>query len=85
MSEGKRRSKGASFNVYVGTTFRHEVFCEIEAMAQGHRLANAQVVREIFLRGLAAYHRDGKLSDTAEPNHHDSGATVSQFVEERAA
>ena len=60
----RRKNKGPNFNVYVGTTFRHEIFCRIEALAANHELANAQVVRELFLRGLAAYQRDGKLSET---------------------
>ena len=49
----KRKNKGRTFDVYVGTTFLHEIFCEIEALAASHKLANAQVVRELFLRGLA--------------------------------
>jgi len=34
---GKRKNKGPNFNVYVGTTFRHEIFCEIEALAASHK------------------------------------------------
>jgi hypothetical protein len=61
----RKKSKGSDFRVYVGTSFPNTIFCEIEVLAKEHRLAAAQVVRELFLRGLAAYHRDGKLSEVA--------------------
>ena len=64
----RRKNKGRAFNVYVGTTFRHEIFCEIEALAASHKLANAQVVRELFLRGLAAYNSDGKITENTNSN-----------------
>lgn len=64
MSELKRKkSKGPDFRVYVGTSFPHPIFCEIEKLAKERELAAAQVVRELFLRGLAAFQRDGKLSE----------------------
>lgn len=67
MAEPKRKkSKGPDFRVYVGTSFPHRVFSEIERLAEERELAAAQVVRELFLRGLAAYHRDGKLSESFE-------------------
>jgi hypothetical protein len=75
---GKRKNKGPNFNVYVGATFRHEVFCEIEALAASHKLANAQVVRELFLRGLAAYSRDGRISENAV----DSELAITPFLQE---
>jgi hypothetical protein len=66
MSESTRKkNKGPDFRVYVGTSFPNLVFCEIESLAKEHRLAAAQIVRELFLRGLAAYHRDGNLSEGA--------------------
>jgi hypothetical protein len=74
----KRKNKGPNFNVYVGTTFRDEVFCEIEALAASHKLASAQVVRELFLRGLAAYGRDDRLTESAA----DSGLAVTPYMEE---
>jgi len=74
MKESRKKNKGPNFNVYVGTTFRHEVFCEIEALAANYQLANAQVVRELFLRGLAAYNRDGRLNE-AEPEDLTEAAT----------
>ncbi len=65
MSESSRKkSKGSDFRVYVGTSFPNPVFCEIEGLAKEHGLAAAQVVRELFLRGLAAYHRDGNLNES---------------------
>jgi len=72
----RRKNKGRTFNVYVGTTFRHEIFCEIEALAASHKLANAQVVRELFLRGLAAYNRDGQITE--------NGTAASPFLKEAA-
>ena len=67
MAELKRKkSKGPDFRVYVGTSFPHRVFCEIERLAEEKELAAAQVVRELFLRGLAAYQRDGQLSESFE-------------------
>jgi len=69
MAESNRKkSKGPDFRVYVGTSFPHRVFCEIERLAEERELAAAQVVRELFLRGLAAYQRDGKLSESFEDN-----------------
>jgi hypothetical protein len=61
----RKKSKGSDFRVYVGTSFPNTIFCEIEVLAKEHGLAAAQVVRELFLRGLAAYHRDGKLKEVA--------------------
>ena len=81
MSEArKRKSKGPNFNVYVAVCFPNETFCEIELLGQENGLAKAQLVRELFFRGLAAYHRDGRVSEAAE---HDR-SVVSQFTEEGA-
>jgi hypothetical protein len=78
----KRKSKGAVFNVYVAVSFPNETFCEIEHLSRESGLAKAQLVRELFLRGLAAYHRDGMLIEVTEA---DPGmADVSQFVAEGA-
>jgi hypothetical protein len=77
----KRKSKGPSFNVYVAVSFPNETFCEIENLVQQVGLAKAQLVRELFLRGLAAYHRDGRVSEVVEQ---DRNVSVSQFAEEGA-
>ena len=61
----RKKSKGPDFRVYVGTSFPNTIFCEIEALAKENGLAAAQVVRKLFLRGLAAYHRDGNLNEVA--------------------
>jgi hypothetical protein len=67
MSETTRKkNKGPDFRVYVGTSFPNPIFCEIESLASEHGLAAAQVVRELFMRGLAAYRRDGNLSEGNE-------------------
>ena len=79
---GKRKNKGPNFNVYVGTTFRHEVFRVIEALAASYQLANAQVVRELFLRGLAAYNRDGKLSENRALDADELTSIVTRFTED---
>jgi hypothetical protein len=78
----KRKSKGPNFNVYVAVSFPNETFCEIEVLGEQNGLAKAQLVRELFLRGLAAYHRDGQLSEIAE--HDRSVPTVRQFTAEGA-
>jgi hypothetical protein len=78
----KRKSKGPNFNVYVAVSFPNETFCEIEVLGEQNGLAKAQLVRELFLRGLAAYHRDGRLSEIAE--HDRSVTTVRQFTAEGA-
>jgi hypothetical protein len=61
----RKKSKGPDFRVYVGTSFPNTIFCEIEGLAKENGLAAAQVVRKLFLRGLAAYHRDGNLNEVA--------------------
>lgn len=67
MSESTRKkNKGPDFRVYVGTSFPNVTFCEIESLAKQHGLAAAQVVRKLFLRGLAAYHRDGHISEVVD-------------------
>ena len=82
---GKRKSKGPDFRVYVGTSFPNNVFCEIEALAKNYQTGNAQVVRQLFLRGLAAYHRDGKLGETTVEETNELISTVNQFADEDAA
>ena len=78
MSESrKRKNKGPNFNVYVAVSFPNETFCEIEHLVRQVGLAKAQLVRELFLRGLAAYHRDGRVRETAEPD--GTASIISQF------
>jgi|GEM_PF-3613551 len=78
----KRKSKGPTFNVYVAVSFPNETFCEIEHLGQENGLAKAQLVRELFMRGLAAYHRDGKVTEGAA--HDRDVASISQFATEGA-
>jgi hypothetical protein len=85
MSDSSRKkSKGPDFRVYVGTSFPNAVFCEIEMLAKEHSLAAAQVVRQLFLRGLAAYQRDGSLREMVNP-HPDSIITEANESVEIAA
>ena len=77
----ERKNKGNNFRVYVATSFSNAVYCEIEALARPHSLANAQFVRELFLRGLSAYHRDGKLSEVT-PHDHNELAPTNQLIDE---
>lgn len=79
----KRKNKGSEFRVYVGTSFPNAVFCEIEALALKYGISNAQVVRELSHRGLAAYHRDGQLAEFAGTVDNDLPAGVTDFAEER--
>jgi hypothetical protein len=83
MSEArKRKSKGPSFNVYVAVCFPNETFCEIEHLGQENGLAKAQLVRELFMRGLAAYHRDGRVTEAAENDRTVTG--INNFTVEGA-
>ena len=82
---GKRKSKGPNFRVYVGTSFPNAVFCEIEALARNHQTGHAQVVRQLCLRGLAAYHRDGRLGEGLVEGEAALDAVGSSFAESDAA
>ena len=62
-SEVKRTNKGSTFRVHVGTSFPHEIYFEIEQLAEEFDLRNAEVVRALCLRGLDAYRTDGVLID----------------------
>ena len=62
----KREYKGTNFSLCIGTTFPNATFCEIERLAKELGVRNTQVVRDLVIRGLAAYHRDGQLRE--EPN-----------------
>jgi len=80
---GQRKTKGERFRVYIATSFEHPVFCEIENLAGHHGLANAQLVRELFMRGLAAYHRDGEIYEPvnySESNLDDDGRADEQLA-----
>jgi hypothetical protein len=81
----KRKNKGSDFRVYVGTSFPNAVFCEIEALALKYGITNAQVVRDLSRRGLAAYHRDGQLAEFAEASESCMTARASDFAEKRAS
>ena len=79
----KRKNKGSEFRVYVGTSFPNAIFCEIEALALKYGISNAQVVRDLSRRGLAAYHRDGQLAEFAVAGNNDMPVAVGDFAEER--
>ncbi len=64
----KREYKGTDFRVCIGTTFPNATFCEIERLASEFGLRNTQVVRDLVVRGLAAYHRDGQLCEEPDEN-----------------
>jgi hypothetical protein len=78
----KRKSKGPNFNVYVAVCFPNETFCEIEHLGQENGLAKAQLVRELFMRGLAAYHRDGRVSEAGGNDR--AAPSIQQFPVEGA-
>lgn len=53
-------------NVHVGTSLRLDVLMELETLAREHNLKLAKIVRQLTLRGLAAYRRDGLLEEPVE-------------------
>ena len=81
----KKKNKGSDFRVYVGTSFPNAVFCEIEALASKYGITNAQVVRDLSSRGLAAYHRDGQLAEFTEAIDNGMTTRASDFAEKRAS
>ncbi len=56
-----RKPKGSTFRVYVGTSFDHATFEEIEPLGKEFNLRKAEVLRALCFRGLDAYHDDGIL------------------------
>jgi len=60
----KRDGKGSSCKVNVGMSIEATVFDEIEELAERNGLKKAHLLRAFFLRGLAAYRRDGKFSES---------------------
>ncbi len=57
-----RKNKGSAHRIYVATSFLSDIFGEIERLSNDSGLGKAQVVRALFIRGLAAYYRDGQMS-----------------------
>ena len=62
----KRDGKGSNCKVNVGMSIEAKVFDEIEQLAERNGLKKAHLLRAFFLRGLAAYRRDGKLSESTD-------------------
>ena len=60
------RTPRANFNVNMGASFPAPVVDEIESLARTYGMPKARILRELALRGLAAYHRDGRLSELLE-------------------
>jgi hypothetical protein len=52
--------------VYTATSLPLSAREEIESIVADHDSKLAEVVRQLVLRGLAAYHRDGLLQEPAE-------------------
>lgn len=57
-----RKNKWSEHRVYVGTSVPNSIFGEIERLAKEANLGKAQIARALFIRGLAAYYRDGQMS-----------------------
>ncbi len=68
-----KKHKGPDSRSYVGTTVPNSIFTEIERLSGESQLRRAQVARALIIRGLAAYYRDGKMSNDLDR----------QLVEER--
>ena len=60
------RGETKHINVHVGTSLRLDVLMELEEIARERNLKLAKIVRQLALRGLAAYRRDGLLDEPAE-------------------
>jgi hypothetical protein len=58
--------QGKHINVHVGTSLRLDVLMELETIARERNLKLAKIVRQLALRGLAAYRRDGLLDEPVE-------------------
>jgi len=61
-----QRGETKHINVHVGTSLRLDVLMELEAIARERNLKLARIVRQLTLRGLAAYRRDGLLDEPVE-------------------
>ena len=57
----RRRYRSAEFGVNIATSVSPGTFDEIESLTKEFRVTKSEVVRRLVLRGLADYHRDGKL------------------------
>jgi len=71
VNSGKKKGVNG-FNINVGTTLPENVFAEIETLARLHGMPIAKVLRQLTLRGLAAYRRDRQLSESAEGGLHST-------------
>lgn len=60
------RSGTKHINVHVGTSLRLDVLMELEEIARERNLKLAKLVRQLALRGLAAYRRDGLMDEPVE-------------------
>lgn len=58
----KRKYRSRDFGVGIATSVPPTAFYEIEALARTLGISKSGVARLLVLRGLAEYHRDGKLT-----------------------
>lgn len=61
-----RRKVAGEMLIYTGTSVPLNAIEELENLASARNLKLAKVVRNLLLRGLAAYHRDGCLEEPVE-------------------
>lgn len=64
MHTEKRKYRG-EFGVNISTSVPPRTFDEIESIMKALGVTKAEVVRQLVLRGLAEYRRDGNLPDLA--------------------
>lgn len=58
-----RRTPRANYTVNIGASLPAPVVDEIESLAHRYGMKKARILRELALRGLADYHRDGRLGE----------------------
>lgn len=69
-TRNKKRSKGESWSVNVATSIEPKVFEVLEEVAARNGLTKSHILRAFFLRGMAAYNRDGKLNEVTDSESH---------------
>jgi hypothetical protein len=77
MKESERRKyRGGSFGVPIGTTVPPAAFYAIERIEKVFGITRAAVVRELLLLGLSEYERCGKLPERSASTTNESATRI---------